>query len=121
MSRGALEELFDGFLVEHSSVDGPVVQFTKCERSRQRQTTVAAAERAIRKKREDEGRYFVRKIGISLTSEGGDLRTLHGIEQSELRLDDTGLRLRASEFRADRAMQFDEILNGEITDAAVSL
>jgi hypothetical protein len=37
-----------------------------------------------------------------------------------LRIDDTRLRLVAAELRADGAMQLDDVLNAEVTNAAVS-
>ena len=37
------------------------------------------------------------------------------------RADDAGMRLRAAELRADCALQLDDILHGEVTNAAVSL
>jgi len=49
------------------------------------------------------------------------LRTLHGVDEPELRLDDARMRLRASELNADCAMKIDEVLNGEVADAAVNL
>jgi hypothetical protein len=48
------------------------------------------------------------------------LRSLDGVDQSELRIDDPWMRLRAAKFDADRAMKIDEILDGEISDAAVN-
>jgi len=49
------------------------------------------------------------------------LRSLDGVDQSELRVDHAGMRLRAAEFDTDRAMKIDEILNRQIASAAVSL
>jgi len=72
------------------------------------------------KKREDERRHFVRERWIRFPAERRDLRALNSIEKPELRLDDAWLRLIAAELRADCAMQIDEILNGEIANAAVS-
>lgn len=69
------------------------------------------------KKREDERGHFVRERWIRFPTERRDLRALNSIEKTELRLDDARLRLIAAELRADCAMQIDEILNGEVTDA----
>ena len=94
-------------------------QNAKIEASAKR--AVAAAERTIREQREDEGGDFVGERGIRLASEGRDLRTLHRVEQSELRFDDARLRLIAAELRADGAMKLDEVLDGEIANAALSV
>ena len=72
------------------------------------------------KQREHECCDFLRERRIGLTSERCDLRTLNGVEKSELRFDDARLRLIAAELRADCAMQIDEILNRQIAYAAVS-
>jgi len=48
------------------------------------------------------------------------LRTLHGVEQPELRFDHAGMRLGSAELGRDGAMQIDEVLNREVTNAAVS-
>jgi len=45
---------------------------------------------------------------------------LHGVEQTELRLDDARMRLIAAELDADRAMQFDQVGNAQVARAAVS-
>jgi hypothetical protein len=37
-----------------------------------------------------------------------------------LRFDDAGMRGRAAEFGADGAVKLDQILDGQITDAAIS-
>jgi len=48
------------------------------------------------------------------------LRTLNGIDQTELRFHDAGMRLRSAKFDAYGAMEVDQILNGEIANAAVN-
>ena len=63
---------------------------------------------------------FVGKRRIRFAPKSGDLRPLNRVDQSELRFDDSGMGLRAAELRADRAMKVDEVLNGQIANAAVS-
>jgi hypothetical protein len=48
------------------------------------------------------------------------LWALHCVDETELRLYDTGVSGGAAKFSADRAMQLDQILNGEIANAAVN-
>jgi hypothetical protein len=74
----------------------------------------------MRQQREKKRGDFVGKRRIRFPSESGDLRTLNGVDQSELRLDDAWMRLRTAEFGADRPMKIDEILNRQIANAAVS-
>ena len=63
----------------------------------------------------------VEERGVGLAAEHGHLRTLHGIDEPELRLDDAGLRLIAAELQADGAVQLDEIGDAEVSrTAAVS-
>ena len=121
MSGRSLEESLGGLLVEHARVDHLVVQLTEREHRRECEAAVAAVERSIRQECEDEGGHFVGERRIRFPAERRDLRTLNGVEKSELRFDDAGLRLVAAELRADRAMEIDEVLNGQIADAAVSL
>ena len=61
-----------------------------------------------------------RERWVGLTPEGRYLWALDGIEQAELRLHHAWMGLVATEFRAHRAMQLDEILNGEVVHAAVN-
>jgi hypothetical protein len=75
----------------------------------------------VRQKREEKGGDFVGKRWVRFAAERSDLGTLDGIDQTELRIDDSGMRLRASEFETHCAMQIDDILNGQIANAAVSL
>ena len=70
--------------------------------------------------REDERGHLVAELRIRLMSEGHDLRTLHGVEEAELRLHDSGMRLRPAEFGRDRLVQVDDILHAEVANAAVS-
>ena len=122
IAGGALEERLGRLLVENAGVDGAVVQLRKGEERRERDAPVAAAERAVLQKREEKGRDFVAERRIGLAAEGRHLRALHGVEETELRLDDAGMRLVAAELGGDGAMQIDEVLNREIPDAdAVSL
>ena len=74
----------------------------------------------IRKKCEDKCRDFLGERCIRFASERRDLGTLNGVEKSELRFDDAGLRLIAAELRADCAMKIDEILDRQVAYAAVS-
>src|SRR5438309_11516112 len=120
MRRGAPEQRLRRFLVEHARVDAAVVQFTEGEERRERDAAIAAAERTVGEQREDERCHFFGERRVSLPAEGRDLRALHGVDQTELRLDDAGMRGGAAELRADRAMQLNQILDGEISDAAVS-
>ena len=120
MRRRTLEQRLRGLLVEHARVDRPMVQLTKCEQRCERDATIAAAERAVGEKGEEKRCDFFRESRIGLPSERRDLRTLHGVDQTELRLHDAGVCGGAAEFRADCAMQLDQILDREITNAAVS-
>jgi hypothetical protein len=45
---------------------------------------------------------------------------LHGIQQSELRVDDAWICLIAAKLDADAAMQLDDILNCQVTGPAIS-
>jgi hypothetical protein len=121
ISRCAFEECFGGFLVEDTSVDRLVVELTKREQRRQRDAPIASAKWTVRQQCKKKRRDFVGKRRVRFAAEGGDLRTLNGIDEAELRFDDAGMRLRPSEFKTHCAMQIDEILNGEISNAAVSL
>ena len=118
MAGGAFEEILGRFFIEQARIDGAVVQFAEREERRQRDAAVAAAERAVDQQCEKERRDFVRKRRVGLAAEHGYLRTLDGVEQSELRIDDAGMRLIAAELHADGAMQFDQILNAEVSRAA---
>lgn len=44
------------------------------------------------------------------------MRALDGGNETELRLDDAGMRGVAAELRRDGLVQLDEILNGEVAD-----
>jgi hypothetical protein len=48
------------------------------------------------------------------------LRPLNGVDQTELRFDDAGMRLRAAKLGADCPMKIDEVLYRQIANAAVS-
>jgi len=120
MSGRALEECFGRFLVEYTRVDRSVVQLAKREQGSQRNAPIATLKRRMREQREKKRGDFVRKRRIRFAAEGRDLRALDGVDQSELRLDHAGMCLRAAEFNAHCAMKIDEILDGEIANAAVS-
>jgi hypothetical protein len=68
--------------------------------------------------REDERGHLVGELRIRLAPEGRDLGTLDRVEQTELRLDDAGLRLIAAELQADCAMQLNQIRDAEVARAA---
>ena len=70
--------------------------------------------------REDERGDFVGERRVSLAPEGRDLRTLDGVEEPELRVDDTRVRGVSAEFGADGLVELDDVLNGEVAKAAVS-
>ena len=53
-------------------------------------------------------------------AEGRDLGALDGADQAELRLDHAGMRGVSAELRADRLVQVDHVLHGEVTHPAVS-
>ena len=118
MTGRALEEILGRLLIEQARVDGAVVQLAEREQRRQRHAPVAAFERTVDEEREEESRHFVRERGVRLAAEHGDLRPLHGVEQTELRFNDARMRLIAAEFDADRAMQFDQIRNAEVARTA---
>ena len=120
MASRFLEEGLGGFFVEDARVDGAVVDLNECEERGQRQTPVPTSKRTVGKEREDESGDLFGKRRVGLATERRDLWALHRVEEAELRFDDSRLRLMAAELRAHRTMQFDEILNGEITNAAVS-
>jgi hypothetical protein len=48
------------------------------------------------------------------------LRPLHGIQESESRIDDARVRPIAAELDADGAMQLDDVLNGQVMDGVFS-
>src|SRR5207237_164087 len=103
--------------IEHARVERAIVQLAKRDERRQRDATIAAAERAVLQQREQKRGDFLRERWIRFSPERRHLRTLHRIDQTELRFDDAGLRLIAAELGADRAMQLDEILDAEVTNA----
>src|SRR5437762_1520246 len=121
ISRCAFEERFGGFFVEDAAIDRLVVQLAEREQRCQRHSPIASAKWTVRQKREQKRGDFVGKRWVRFAAEGGDLRTLDGVHQTELRFDDAGMRLRSSEFETHCAMEIDEVLNGEIANAAVSL
>ena len=120
MRRRALEQSLSSLLVEDTRVDRAIVQLTEREERRERDAAIAPAERRVRQEREEKRGDFVRKRRIRFASERRHLRALHGVDQTELRFDDAGMRLRSAEFGADRAMQVDEVLYRQITNAPVS-
>ena len=120
MRRCAFEKRLGSFLVENARVDRPVVQFHKRKQRSERDAAVSSAKRTVSQQGEKKGRHFVGKRRIRFATQGRDLRPLHGVDQSELRLDHSRMRLRSAELDADRAMQLDQILNREIANAAVS-
>lgn len=117
----ALEEVLRCLLVHDTRVDGAVVQLAECEHGRERKPAVAAVEGTGRQERKHECGDFLGERRVGFASEGCHLRALHGVDQPELRLDDTGLRLISAELGADGLVQVDEILNGQIANTAVSL
>lgn len=121
MRRRAFEERLGRLLIEHARVDRAVVQLAKREERREGDAAVSSAKRRVRQQREEKRRDLVGKRRIRLAAQGRNLRALHGVDQSELRLDHTRMRLGAAELGADRAVQIDEILHGEVANAAVSL
>src|SRR3954467_10255882 len=56
MARRAFEQILGRFFIEQARVDGAVVQFAEGEQRRQRDAAVAAFERAVDEKREEERR-----------------------------------------------------------------
>ncbi len=121
ISRCAFEKRFRGFLVEDAAIDRLVIQLAEREQRCQRQSTIASAKWTVRQKGKQERGDFVGKRWVRFAAKGGDLRTLDGVDETELRFDDAGMRLRSSEFETHCAMEIDEVLNGEIPNAAVSL
>ena len=121
MSRRALQESLERFLIEDARVDRLVVQLAECDERCERDAAVAAAERAVHQQRKQKRRDLVGKRRVRLAAEGCDLRTLNGVDETELRLDDAGMCGRSTEFRADRAVNLDQILDGEVArSSAVS-
>lgn len=120
VARRSLEEILRGFFVEDARIDGAVVQFGEREHRSEGDAPIAAAERTVLQQGEDEGRDLVGERWIRFAAEGRHLRPLDGVEETELRLDDTGMRLRSAELGADGAMQVDEVLNREVANASVS-
>src|SRR4051812_29764782 len=120
MPSDALEEILRGFLVEKACVDVAIVQLAEREQRSQRHAPVAAAERTVHQQSEKECRDFVRKRSVRLAAEHHDLRPLHAVEKSERGIDHARMGLVAAELHADRAMKLDDVLNGQVTDAAVS-
>ena len=120
MRRRALHERLGRPLIEHARVDRAVVQFAEGEDRCQCHAAISSAKRPRLQQCEYECRDFVGERGIGFTAERRDLRPLHRVEKSELRIDDAGMRLRATEFRADRAVQFDDVLHRQIANAPVN-
>jgi len=120
MRGGALDQVRGRLLIDHSEVDVAVVDLAEREERGERDAAIAAAEWAIGEEGEEERGHFFGESGIGLAPEGRDLGTLDGVDQTELRFDDAGMRLVAAELRADGAMEVDEVLDGEVADSAVS-
>ncbi len=120
MRRGALEKCFGRLFIEDARVDRSVIQFTERKQRCQCNAPVAASEGAVGQQGEQKRRHFVGKRRIGLASKGRDLRPLDGIDETELRFDYARMCLRSSELDAHCAMEIDQVLNGEITNAAVN-
>src|SRR5436305_5559760 len=120
MCGRAFEKILGCLLVEQARVHRAVVQLTEREQRRQRYAPVAAFEGTVDEEREEERGHFVRERSVRLTAQHRHLRSLDGVEQSELRVDDAGMRLIAAKLDADRAMQFDQVSDAEVSSAAVS-
>ena len=120
MRGGALEKRLGGFLVENTGINRAIVQLAKCEQRGERDAAIPSAKGAVGEQREKKCGDLLRERWVSFAAEGRHLRTLDGIDQPELRFDDAGMRLRAAEFDADCAMKIDEILDGEVANAAVN-
>ena len=121
ISGRAFEERLGGFLVEDAAIDRLVIQLAEREQRCQRDSPVSSAKWTVRQKRKQKRRDFVGKRWVRFAAERSDLRPLDGVDETELRFDNSGMRLIASEFETHGAMEIDEILNGEIPNAAVSL
>jgi hypothetical protein len=121
ISGRAFEKRLGRFLVEDAAIDRLVIQLAEREQRCQRHSPVSAAKWTVRQKRKQKRGDFIGKRWVRLAAEGGDLRTLDGVDETELRFDDARMRLVASEFETHGAMKIDEILNREIPNAAVSL
>ncbi len=119
-ARGALDQRLRGLFIEHARVDRAVVQLAERNERSERHAAVLTAERTGHQQREHERGDFVREGWIGLAAEGGDLGTLDGADETELRFDDAGLRGVAAEFDGDSFVKVDQILDGEVADAAVS-
>lgn len=119
-TRSALQKRLGSLLVEHPSIDRAVVQFTERQQRGQRHAAISATERPRLKQSKRESCRFIGKCGVGLASERRDLRTLYSAHQSELRLDDAGMRLRAAELGTHRLVQVDYVLDRQIVDATVS-
>ena len=70
--------------------------------------------------RENERGDLIGELRICLASQRRELRTLDGIEQTELRLDHAWVRLVSAEFGRDCLVQVDHVLNAEVAHACVS-
>ncbi len=119
--RSALEKVLCSLLVEYARVDAAVVDLAERDDRCEGHPAVSALEWPRLKQRENERRNLVGKLWVGLATKRGHLGALHGIEQPELRLDDSGMRLRTAELGRDCFVQIDEILDAQVTDAAVSL
>ena len=120
MRGGAAEQRLRALLVEHARVDRAVVQLAEREERGERDTAVAAAERAVGEEREEERGHLLGERRIGLAAERRHLRPLHGVHEAELRVDHAGVRLRAAELRGDGAVQLDDVLHRQVADATVS-
>jgi len=118
MSGRALEQRLERFLVEHPRVDRLFVQLAKSDERRERDATVSAAEGTVHQQRKKKRRDLVRERRIRLAPEGRDLRPLDSVDQTELRIDNAGMRRCAAELEADSPVNLDEILNRQVARAA---
>ena len=121
MAGGALEQVLGCLFVQYPKIERAVVQLTEGEDRCQRHSTVPSLERTVLQEGEDKRSDFVREGRVRLAAQSRDLGTLHGIHQPELRLDHARRGLIPPELDADRAVQFDEILDRQIANAGTTL
>lgn len=120
MSRGALHQILKCLLIEHTAVDGTLIQLAERQERGQSHAPVSRAKGTVLKQREEKRRRLFGKSRVGVLAEDCRLRPLDGIEEAELRFDFSRMRVIATEFCRNRPMQLDQVLCREIPDARVS-
>ena len=97
MRRRLLDEVLEGFLVEHAGVDRPFVQLAESQKSGQRDPTIPGLEGKVLQQREKERGGFLVELRVGVPTEHRCSGTLDRILEPEGGFHDPGLRAAAAE------------------------